>query len=79
MKGMIMAVEGATVGDGGAAASGPTTTMSVDQMDAAMAKGVDTFLQVNGLKQPTIPIKDFGKEGADLRPRSWPTAPRSST
>ena len=68
MKGMIMAVAGATVGGGGEAAGGPTTTMSVDQMDAAMAKGVDTFLQVNGLKEPRIPIKDFGKEGADLAP-----------
>ena len=68
MKGMIMAVEGARIGDGGESAGGPTTTMSVDQMDAAMAKGVDTFLQVNGLKEPQIPIKDFGKGGADLAP-----------
>jgi uncharacterized cupredoxin-like copper-binding protein len=66
MKGMVMAVEGATAG--GDTASGPTTTMSADQMDDSMQKVVDTFLQVNGLKEPRINIKDWGKENAELAP-----------
>ena len=67
MKGMVMAVEGATVG-GGDTATGPTTTMSADQMDDSMQKVVDTFLQVNGLKEPKINLKDQGKENAELAP-----------
>ena len=42
--------------------------MSADQMDDSMQKVVDTFLQVNGLKEPKINLKDQGKENAELAP-----------
>lgn len=66
MKGMIMAVEGATAG--GDSAGAATTVMSNEEMDAAMEAGVNKFLQVNGLKEPRIELQDFGKENGELAP-----------
>ncbi len=71
MKGMVMAVEGASVA-GGADAGGAVTSMAPEEMDAMMEEGVNTFLRVNGLAEPPIAIKDAGKENADLAPTILP-------
>jgi FtsP/CotA-like multicopper oxidase with cupredoxin domain len=41
-------------------------------MDDAMAKVIDQFLQVNGLKEPKINIKDQGLENQELAPTILP-------
>jgi FtsP/CotA-like multicopper oxidase with cupredoxin domain len=43
--------------------------MSNDEMDAAMEKVIATFLQVNGLAEPRIEMKDWGKENQELKPK----------
>jgi len=61
-----------TVSEGGTATTtgGTTqTTMSNDEMDAAMDNVIKTFLRVNGLAEPKIEMKDWGKENQDLQPR----------
>jgi len=64
MRGMVMAVEGATAGG----EASPPTSMSWQEMDAMMDEGVNTFLRVNGLAEPKVDLKDQGKETADLEP-----------
>jgi FtsP/CotA-like multicopper oxidase with cupredoxin domain len=70
MRGMIMVVEGASVG--GTASDSPPATMSWQEMDDMMNEGVQKFLRVNGLAEPKIDLKDQGKETADLEPTILP-------
>ncbi|HEX9259627.1 MAG TPA: multicopper oxidase domain-containing protein [Acidimicrobiales bacterium] len=66
MTGLLHVVEGSTATTGGTT---DTTHLSNDQMDSAMEKVINTFLQVNGLAQPQIEMKDWGKENQELKPR----------
>jgi manganese oxidase len=63
---------------GSGSAAGATTTADAthtasggqtpEEMEAAMASSANQFLQVNGLAEPKINLKDQGLEGADLAP-----------
>ena len=64
MRGMVMAVEGATVGG----EASPPTSVSWQEMDAMMDEGVTTVWLVDCRAEPKIDLKDQGKETADLEP-----------
>jgi FtsP/CotA-like multicopper oxidase with cupredoxin domain len=69
MVATLMVAEGASSGGGAAAGATTTAVMDPEQMEASMKQVANEFLQVNGLAEPRIEIKDFGREGEVLEPR----------